>query len=254
VPKQSKQLLLDRVWADQHATQLALSDEDRTAINREVADLTWVPVADASSSNPGVIASVGLDRAQKALHLSEVQSLARGGDLALREIDGQRSFALYGVQGVEQDRHLRCYLAVHGDDAIVLGHDVIPTSSGPWPAETQRQRRGHAFYPSRPLHTTGATHDVSGRNIILREHYFAGALDWWIAEAETESAEDTDDPMVLAHGYACLGDPDMAEWGSVNLCELEQIRIRSMFVIERDLDWEPIAAGEVKLPGNPFDS
>ncbi len=36
-------------------------------------------------------------------------------------------------------------------------------------------------------------------------------MDWWIAEAESDPTDTSGDAMVLAHGYACLGDPDMAE-------------------------------------------
>ncbi len=38
----------------------------------------------------------------------------------------------------------------------------------------------------------------------------------------------------------------------MDLREFEQLCVRGMFVVERDLDWEPVVAQEVKLPGNPF--
>ena len=43
-------------------------------------------------------------------------------------------------------------------------------------------------------------------------HYFAGPCDWWVAEYDPASGN--------AFGYACLSDPDNAEWGYTNLADL----------------------------------
>jgi hypothetical protein len=40
-----------------------------------------------------------------------------------------------------------------------------------------------------------------------------------------------------AFGYACLGNPNCAEWGYVDLPELEEARVlSSLVIVERDLN------------------
>ncbi len=56
----------------------------------------------------------------------------------------------------------------------------------------------------------------------------------------------------LAFGYACLGDPQCAEWGYVSLVELEGVLARGVFPVERDLHWTPKPAKDCKLPGSAF--
>jgi len=69
----------------------------------------------------------------------------------------------------------------------------------------------------------------------------------------------------LAFGFACLhGDADNAEWGCIDLTELERlhqpghiqpddrgrpVRILPRLIIERDLHWTPTRAGDCQLPG-----
>lgn len=49
----------------------------------------------------------------------------------------------------------------------------------------------------------------------------------------------------LAFGYACLGDPQMAEWGYIALDELAVVYRPPLLIVERDLHWSPRPAGEV---------
>ena len=110
--------------------------------------------------------------------------------------------------------------------------------------ETQRDRRGHDFYP--PVDATVpalyATEDRPAATKVLHLHYFAGACDWWIAEYDPATG--------TAFGYACLGDPACAEWGYLDLPELERVRVRSgLVIVERDLNWVSVPAAEADLPG-----
>jgi hypothetical protein len=49
----------------------------------------------------------------------------------------------------------------------------------------------------------------------------------------------------LAFGYVCLGDPQMAEWGYIDLHELAEVFRPPLIIVERDLHWMPRPAGEV---------
>lgn len=110
--------------------------------------------------------------------------------------------------------------------------------------ETQRARRGHAFYPPAGLAATlpafYATEGVECEDKIIYAHYFLAPVgDWWIAEYRPETGE--------AFGYASLGIPGCAEWGYIALDELERLNTRGM-VVERDLHWTPTPAREANLP------
>lgn len=113
--------------------------------------------------------------------------------------------------------------------------------------ETNRLLRGHRFFPPCELVATipglYATDGVGDERIIYM-HYFVGACDWWLAEL---------DPVKnVAFGYACLGDPQCAEWGYVNLVELEAILVQRgglPILVERGLYWRPTAVRDVALPG-----
>ena len=88
----------------------------------------------------------------------------------------------------------------------------------------------------------------------MRKPHFVGGCDWWVVELD--SAERPQ----LAFGYACLGDPQMAEWGYIDLHELVEIwrppsfgeprpggvtSITPALIVERALGWTPRSAGEV---------
>jgi hypothetical protein len=124
------------------------------------------------------------------------------------------------------------------------------------PTERQRERRGHAFYPSpaeiAALPRFYATEDTPCEEKMLHLHYLfyldknPGAdknpdagCDWWVAEYRPESRE--------AFGYVSLGMPGCAEWGYFSLDELECLNTGGL-VVERDLYWTPMAARDAKLP------
>lgn len=127
--------------------------------------------------------------------------------------------------------------------------------------ETHAAERGHAFYPPAaqadaipPLY---GTQDTPTADKVLHLHYFVRDCDWWIAELDPERG--------LAFGYACLnGDDTCAEWGYIDLTELEAIfqpahvqtdehgrpaRILPRLIIERDLHWTPARVADIALPG-----
>jgi len=96
--------------------------------------------------------------------------------------------------------------------------------------------------------------EVKQENVIIHLHFFSGACDWWISEY------DGDD---VFFGFVNLGDPDMAEWGTISFRELENLKtdipFYSMkpfkeigrFPIEVDCDkyWQPKKVSEI-WPGS----
>lgn len=85
--------------------------------------------------------------------------------------------------------------------------------------EPHRELRGHDFWPSTevlqaipPLYGTERTPE---RDKVVHLHYFSGRCDWWVLELDQAGR--------LAFGFACLGDPAMAEWGYINLHELAEM-------------------------------
>ena len=111
--------------------------------------------------------------------------------------------------------------------------------------EVNRARRGHDFYPAPgTIAALYGTEGVPIRERIVAAHYFIGGCDWWVVEYDPDEA--------LAFGYACLADPQCAEWGYVSLVELEGVLARGVFPVERDLLWTPKPAKDCKLPGSAF--
>jgi hypothetical protein len=113
------------------------------------------------------------------------------------------------------------------------------------PLETRRRQRGHAFYPptedAARIPRVYANEHVPLDDKLLHLHYFTAACAWWIAEYDPDSGR--------AFGYACLnGDALNAEWGSIDLTELESVRVGPI-IVERDLTWTPTLAREARLPG-----
>ncbi|WP_327393787.1 DUF2958 domain-containing protein (plasmid) [Streptomyces sp. NBC_01186] len=113
-----------------------------------------------------------------------------------------------------------------------------PTVGGSRFPETNREIRGHDFYPPEgilsqipPLY---ATEDVPLLDTEVHLHYFAGGMDWYVAELDPESG--------LAFGWACITD---GEWGYFTLPEIEELRIQGLFVIERDLSFGKKRAGDI---------
>lgn len=107
----------------------------------------------------------------------------------------------------------------------------MPTTTLP---ETQRQRRGHGFYPTKAakLPALYATESVPAEDKIIRAHYFLGGCDWYLVELDAETG--------LAFGFVNLGDPANAEWGYIDLTELEAVAVGPLRQpVERDMDWAP---------------
>ena len=120
------------------------------------------------------------------------------------------------------------------------------TATTTGPVEAQRVRRGHDFYP-RPgdgLPPLYATEDTATAAKTVRVHYFVGGCDWWLVEYDPVDHR--------GFGYVCLGHPDAAEWGYIDLPELEAVCLRNgLVVVERDLGWTPRLVRELHLPGRP---
>lgn len=104
--------------------------------------------------------------------------------------------------------------------------------------ETLRQRRGHAFFTEGvpPLYATEGT--PAAEKVIVT-HYFVGACDWWIAEADPDTG--------IAFGYCDLGNGG-GEWGYVSLVELEALVVHGWLVVERDIHWTPTVFGRIRRP------
>jgi hypothetical protein len=111
------------------------------------------------------------------------------------------------------------------------------------PADTQRKRRGHNFYPPKAdrkkIPALYSGEDVAAADKVVVLHYFVGGCDWWLTEVDFESG--------MAFGFVNLGDPDMAEWGSVFLPELEAVKAHGWMVVERDCWWSLKKFSELKI-------
>ena len=87
------------------------------------------------------------------------------------------------------------------------------------PAEVHRRERGHDFYPPADvLAGIPALYGTDHQDLddkIIHLYYFIGACDWWVIELDPDE--------MLAYGYACLGDPQVAEWGYISLTQLEGV-------------------------------
>ncbi len=149
------------------------------------------------------------------------------------------------------------------ESRAVAAAGVMSTKENPLSTETNlpepnRNWRGHDFWPPagvlEAIPALYATEDTPEREKVVHRHYFAGACDWWVVEV------DSIDRPQLAFGYACLGDPAMAEWGYIDLHELAGIFRPPSFgephpggvtmvvpplIVERELGWATCPAGEV---------
>lgn len=108
--------------------------------------------------------------------------------------------------------------------------------------ETQRQRRGHAFWPDRAdrakMPALYATERTPTEQKMVWVKYFAGGFTWWIVEADWTTGE--------AFGYVeNIADPGCSEWGYISLTELEEIQ--GLVIVERDLWYEPKQFGALRL-------
>jgi hypothetical protein len=94
--------------------------------------------------------------------------------------------------------------------------------------ETKRNRRGHDFYP-KDFASWPKTYATDGVDTPVKEvlaHYFSAGTDHWIVEADADG---------YAFGYTTLANhPDGAEWGYIDLPELEAAG-SMLNIVERDL-------------------
>jgi hypothetical protein len=112
---------------------------------------------------------------------------------------------------------------------------ALPAPVPTRPAETQRNRRGHDFYPPAEemaawpeLYATDGDGPIGDKPI--QAHYFQGSMDWYVAEY---------DPVTTRmFGYTDLG-MGGGEWGYTMLDDVEKLRGQMGFPIERDLDFKP---------------
>lgn len=119
---------------------------------------------------------------------------------------------------------------IHSEPDLALSAPVPA-----WPAETQRSRRGHDFYPSATvmaawpaLYATDNGGPIGDKPI--QAHYFQGGMDWYVAEYDPKENE--------AFGYVDLG-AGGGEWGYIPLGDVEELRGQFGLPIERDLDFKP---------------
>lgn len=107
-------------------------------------------------------------------------------------------------------------------------------------AQLNRTRRGHDFFGPELLNAPDlyATEEIPSAEKTVHAHYFLGGCDWWVLETAKDSG--------LAFGFTVLnGDVHNAEFGYVDLTELESVVTKRGFVVERDLHWEPVPFGKV---------
>jgi len=99
-----------------------------------------------------------------------------------------------------------------------------------------------------------ATQSIPSEKTIIFLHFFLGRCDWYAAEFDGEDN---------FFGYACLGDPDMAEWGYFSLLELKSITVKTPVIdahsgaligmlpaqVEWDEMWEPKPFSAIQISG-----
>lgn len=88
-----------------------------------------------------------------------------------------------------------------------------------------------------PLYSTEST-PAEDKVVCARLFALASAATWYVAEFDPEQG--------LAFGYADLGDPTCAEWGYIDLRELESLRWLGVARVELDLHFSPTKFAELK--------
>ena len=129
--------------------------------------------------------------------------------------------------------------------------------------DSQRGQRGHDFLPPDKALSTipGAygSENVAAEDKTIWLHYFSAASDHYLAEVWHEPGEEDEPGQWMGFGYARLAAfPEGAEWGYLNLDELEQLRAETPdglpVLVERNLGWEPKKFSEIgqtqKEPGH----
>lgn len=82
----------------------------------------------------------------------------------------------------------------------------------------------------------GDTSQLDAKDINIICKFFVAHATWWLYER-------LDDDTFMC--FANLGDPIMAELGSVSLAELESVKVQGIFPVERDLYYTPQTLQEV---------
>jgi hypothetical protein len=88
-----------------------------------------------------------------------------------------------------------------------------------------------------PLYATEST-TAEDKVIHARLFALASAATWYVAEYDTEQG--------LAFGYADLGEPTCAEWGYVDVLELESLRWLGIPRVELDCHFTPVRFADLK--------
>lgn len=88
-----------------------------------------------------------------------------------------------------------------------------------------------------PLYSTEST-PVEDKVIYARLFALDSAATWFIAEFDPEEQ--------VAFGYADLGDPTCAEWGYVDVRELESLRWLGVPRVELDSHFTPTRFADLK--------
>ena len=75
-----------------------------------------------------------------------------------------------------------------------------------------------------------STEKIKSEDKVVKMHFFMGGADWYIVEYDPTDR--------IFFGYANLGDPEMAEWGTISYDELLQLK-QGFVQVDRDLHWTP---------------
>jgi hypothetical protein len=121
--------------------------------------------------------------------------------------------------------------------------------------DSRRKDRGHRFLPPPDVlsQIPGArqTESTAAGDKTIWLHYFSAASDHYIAEAWQEPESQGEPDRWMGFGYARFAAfPDLAEWGYIDLDELEQVRVEGpgglRVIVERDLAWQPKPFREIQ--------
>lgn len=86
-----------------------------------------------------------------------------------------------------------------------------------------------------------STEGIDFDDKVIQTKFFLFNFTWYVAEAEVQ--EDN----ILFFGYVRNdADPDCSEWGYFTLKQLEEVVIKGVFKVERDLYFSPMKFSEVK--------
>lgn len=127
--------------------------------------------------------------------------------------------------------------AEHAEPGLAL-------ESAPSPfQETQRDRRGHDFYPPQTqMSAWPALYATDGGGLPdkpLVAHWFQGGMDFYAAEVD-QATGDAFGWVDLGHGHG--------EWGYFDLPALEETRGQYGLPIERDLDFKAGTTAKECIP------